>query len=238
MIIAKYFDGMYLGDGSLIVARTRKDGSPYWNYSLVIRDEQLELFDSLYHDVIHSYRRELRSTRYGFTYYQVIISDDRFCTDLDSRCGRSHSKHLESGLTDAEMWSVLSGLLDTDGNIDADKVSICNTDENIINGVKQYLDQLGITYTVFTQNTKNRPCYWVRIPATELKHTQFELLVPYKRDRYESLVRRSRGRRVELGKDWFKDNHNMLVTKFPKSTINRRVREGRFYLYEDELAQI
>lgn len=239
MNIRKYFDGMYLGDGMLRVDRMRKTtGEPAYRYSLVIREEQEKLFRELYHDIITPHTRNMYSEKYGFSYKTVYISNDGFCRDISKRLGISGEKHLEEGLSEEDAWSVLSGFLDTDGNVDADKISLCNTDLCIIHGIKDYLDKLGIAYTVFTQKTKNKTCYWVRIPAEELPHTKFELLVPYKRERYEYLKTRSRGRKIDLGKEWFESHKEDLVRILPKTTRNRRYRNSWYWLSEYEYSKL
>ena len=63
-------------------------------------------------------------------------------------------------------------------------------------------------------------------------------MVTYKRERYEALKSRSRGRMVSLGREWFMDNWVHIEKVIPKTTRNRRRREEKYYLLEDELKKV
>ena len=171
-------------------------------------------------------------------YYTYWTRDDRVAKWLVSLVGDSTSKRFPEIVNSELCWSLLSGFIDSDGNIDADKIHFCNTNKVIVEGIEKYLSYLGIDYTKFVQKTPNKDCIWVTPKSTEVPYINLSLKIPHKRERYEKLRERSRGRKNTFSRDWFYDNYSLLEQVLPKTTFKRRFQRENWYLDDYELEKL
>lgn len=230
-----YFLGAYLGDGMCREEYIRKtDGTQAYQASLVVKPEQYKYLEDLLGSRHYNIRQSSTTSE-----YRTYSTRDREVTNyIVAKCGSSKEKHLPEGLTTTQKWFLLSGFIDTDGNVDSDKVHLMNTNLSIIKGLEKYLISLGIGYTLVTQRTLHKPCYNLSIKAEDLPRTRFTLLISYKKERYLRLKDRSKGRKVWLGEEWFIKNDLLLRRILPKTTRIRRISTKRWYLLESELKKL
>lgn len=233
-----YWLGMYLGDGMCRREYIRKtDGSIAYYISLVVKEDHKEELIKLLGRFNIKYSVKIHVDTKGFNYYTFYSRSRKLSEFIVSTVGESISKRFPAIKTTKRCWEILSGFTDSDGNIDKDKIHLCNTNEELINSIKEYLEFLSIEYTVFKQKTKNKPCYWINIKSTELPHTRFNLRIQYKRERYEILKSRSRGRKIYMGSEWFHNNQEILKQVLPTTTYKRRFKQERWYVDEYEMAK-
>lgn len=233
-----YWLGMYIGDGMCREEYIRKtNGKPKFLTSLVVKAEQVESLKQVLEEHKVHYNIQVRTSTKGEEYYTYFTRDDIVSEYIVKWVGSSGNKTLDR-IPKEFYWEFLSGFIDSDGNVDADKIHLCNTDLCIISGLKRMLDNLGVRYTVFEQKTRNRPCFWINIKSSEVIHLNLDLRITHKKERYQKLKNRSRGRKIELGEQWFKDNEYILEAVLPRTTFKRRFANKNWVLDEYEILKV
>jgi hypothetical protein len=229
---------MYLGDGMCRFEYQRQTtGEDAYQMSLIVKQSQVSSLER----VLESYNIKYSIKKHEGSkevYYTYRTRDDRVAKWLRSLVGDSSNKHFPEIINEELCWNVLSGFVDSDGNVDSDKIHLCNTNLELIEGIEEYLNYLGIEFTRFVQKTPKKECVWITPKASEVPYMKLKLRIDYKRDRFEVLKQRSRGRKRRFDRDWFYDNYSLLEQVLPRTTFKRRFQRESWYLDDYELEKL
>lgn len=231
-----YLIGLYLGDGFIAEDHTRKDGSVYYKFSVICSEYNVEEIKSLVPRFFIDYHRECKDNAYH--YYSVVTKHQDFCKEMIQYGRKCDEKVIPEGLCKEDFFELLSGLVDSDGTLDSESFNFLSTTENLVDGVIEYLKQFGIEYTKTVRYDKRgyKPVYCLRFSQSTVKKLGLHLRVVYKQDRLEALKKKSRGKVIQVSREWIDINSSLLESLMPKSSyyklINGTVNHVRDNIYE------
>lgn len=223
-----YLLGLYLGDGSITKKHVRSDGSIYYKFNIVCLNKEMEeLIVTELRNIDEPFNigEEIyESERIGK--YKVLSSNSqKICNYLISYVGDSYNKHIPIFMNEEQKWSVLSGLIDSDGSVSGSRVKYQTTDENLQIGFVRLLEELNIRYRIRKDQPKwvgSKEVWTIFIQTQDVNKLKLNLLIDYKRDNLKSYQENPRhGGYVEIDKGFYLEHFDELKELLPARTFCR-----------------